>query len=120
MDHQRLSVAIIGAGPAGFYAAGALVSQDEFPVSVDIFDRLPAPYGLVRYGVAPDHEKIRNVIRIYQKTAANEAVRFFGNVEYGTDITHDDLLTHYDRVIYTTGAPSDRSLGSSLHARLPD
>ncbi|MFV1979775.1 MAG: FAD-dependent oxidoreductase [Rhodothermia bacterium] len=111
MNNEHLSVAIIGAGPAGFYAAGALVSQKEFPVSVDIFDRLPAPYGLVRYGVAPDHEKIRNVIRIYQKTAANEAVRFFGNVEYGTDITHRDLLASYDRVIYTTGAPSDRNLG---------
>jgi len=109
--NNQLSVAIIGAGPAGFYAAGSLTSQKEFQVSVDIFDRLPAPYGLVRYGVAPDHEKIRNVIRIYQKTAANEAVRFFGNVEYGTDITHEDLLASYDRIMYATGAPSDRSLG---------
>jgi ferredoxin--NADP+ reductase len=101
----------VGAGPAGFYAAGALTSQDDIPVSVDLFDRLPAPYGLVRYGVAPDHEKIRNVLRIYQKTLARDEVRFFGNVEYGTDLTHEDLLAHYDRVIFTTGAPSDRSLG---------
>ena len=111
MATKDLNVAIVGAGPAGFYAAGALLKQDEFSVSVDLFDRLPAPYGLVRYGVAPDHEKIRNVIRIYQKTAAHESLRFFGNVEFGTDISHDDLLAHYDRVIYTTGAPSDRNLG---------
>jgi ferredoxin--NADP+ reductase len=111
MEERTLRVAIVGAGPAGFYAAGALTAQDEFDVAVDIFDRLPAPYGLVRYGVAPDHEKIRNVQRIYQKTLGRENVRFYGNVEYGTDLTHDDLLARYDRIIYTTGAQSDRNLG---------
>jgi ferredoxin--NADP+ reductase len=104
-------VAVIGSGPAGFYAAGALVGQDDPTVTVDMFDRLPAPYGLVRYGVAPDHEKIRNVLRIYRKTLSHENVRFFGNVEYGTDLMQKDLLELYDYVVFSTGAPTDRSLG---------
>ena len=108
---RPLRVAIVGSGPAGFYAAGSLVAQEDPPVSVDMFDRLPAPFGLVRYGVAPDHEKIRNVLRIYRKTFENERVRFFGNVEYGSDLSHSDLLDLYDYVIFTTGAPTDRSLG---------
>lgn len=108
---RPVRVAVVGAGPAGFYAAGALVGQEDPPTSVDIFDRLPAPYGLVRYGVAPDHENIRNVLRIYRKTLDHERVRFFGNVEYGSDLSHADLLELYDYVVFSTGAPTDRSLG---------
>lgn len=108
---RPLRVAVVGSGPAGFYAAGSLVAQEDVPVSVDMFDRLPAPYGLVRYGVAPDHENIRNVLRIYRKTLGDERVRFFGNVEYGRDLSHADLLELYDYVVFSTGAPTDRSLG---------
>jgi ferredoxin--NADP+ reductase len=108
---RPLRVVVIGAGPAGFYAAGALIGQTDIPVSVDILDRLPAPYGLVRYGIAPDHEKIRSVIRIYDKTASDERVRFFGNVEFGRDISREDLLEYYDQIIYAVGAQSDRDLG---------
>lgn len=108
---RPLRVAVVGSGPAGFYAAGALVAQEDPPVFVDMFDRLPSPYGLVRYGVAPDHENIRNVLRIYRKTLGNERVRFFGNVEYGRDLKHGDLLELYDYVVFSTGAPTDRSLG---------
>ena len=108
---RPLRVAIIGSGPAGFYAAGALVAQEDPPISVDMFDRLPAPYGLVRYGVAPDHENIRNVLRIYRKTLSHERVRFFGNVEYGRDLKYEDLLELYDYTVFSTGAPTDRSLG---------
>ncbi len=84
-------IAIIGAGPAGFYAAGHLLKQKTHVVTVDVFDKLPVPYGLVRSGVAPDHQKIKNVTRVYEKTAAQEGFRFFGNVEYGRDIDLEDL-----------------------------
>lgn len=103
-------MAIVGAGPSGFYAAGALLQQEDLTVSVDLFDRLPAPFGLVRYGVAPDHQKIKMVARVFDKTARDARVRFFGNVSYGRDLSHDDLLTHYDQVIYAVGGQSDRKL----------
>ena len=80
-----LRVAIIGSGPAGFYAAEHLLKRDEVTVEVDMFDRLPTPFGLVRAGVAPDHPKIKSVIRVYEKTAARDGFRFFGNVEIGRD-----------------------------------
>lgn len=105
-----LRVAIIGAGPAGFYAAEHLLKQDE-SASVDLFDRLPTPYGLVRAGVAPDHQKIKNVTRVYAKTAAREGFRFFGNVEYGSQLTLDHLREHYHAIVFTTGAQMDRRLG---------
>ena len=109
---RPVRIAIIGAGPAGFYAAGALIGKkQEIPVSIDLFDRLPAPYGLVRYGVAPDHEKIKNVRRVYKRTAEDDRVRFFGNVNFGTDLTHADLKAHYDQIVYAVGAQSDRRLG---------
>jgi ferredoxin/flavodoxin---NADP+ reductase len=107
---RPLRVAVIGAGPSGFYAAGALLQQKEYHVSVDIFDRLPAPFGLVRYGVAPDHQKIKSVTKIYERTATDERVRYFGNVNLGTDITHTDLKAHYDQIVYAVGAESDRKL----------
>ena len=88
---RPLRVAIIGAGPSGFYAAGALLKPKDLFVTVDMFERLPAPHGLVRYGVAPDHQNIKAVSRIYDRTAADPRFRFFGHVEFGTDITHDEL-----------------------------
>jgi ferredoxin--NADP+ reductase len=105
-----LRVAIIGAGPAGFYAAEHILRQSE-NASVHLFDRLPTPFGLVRAGVAPDHAKIKNVTRIYDKTAAREGFRFFGNVEYGRNLSLADLKRHYHAVIFTTGAQIDRRLG---------
>ncbi len=106
-------VAIIGAGPAGFYAAGHLLKQKSHVVTVDIFDKLPVPYGLVRSGVAPDHQKIKNVTRVYAKTAAQEGFRFFGNVEYGRDIGIAELSRHYHQVYFSTGAQVDRRLNIS-------
>lgn len=111
-NHERpLRVAVIGAGPAGFYAAQALLKQKLVAKQIDIFERLPAPYGLVRYGVAPDHQKIKSVERIYASVMADERVRFYGNVEFGKDLTRADIRDHFDQVIYTVGAASDRRLG---------
>jgi ferredoxin--NADP+ reductase len=109
-DHP-LRVAVIGAGPAGFYAAEHLLKQESPVVAVDLFDRLPTPYGLVRFGVAPDHEKIKNVTRVFDKTAAHGRFRFFGNVDLGTHLTLDDLRAHYHQVFFATGAQVDRELG---------
>lgn len=106
-----LRVAIIGAGPSGFFAAAALLGQSTAPVQVDLFDALPAPFGLVRFGVAPDHAKIKSVTKAFEKTAADPRFRFLGNVTLGRDVSRDDLLACYDRVLYTVGAQSDRRLG---------
>jgi ferredoxin--NADP+ reductase len=106
-----LRVAIIGAGPSGFYAADHLQKQADLTVQIDLYDRLPTPYGLVRGGVAPDHQKIKSVTKVYEKIAAHPNFRFYGNVEFGSDITHDDLMAHYHAVIYTVGAQTDRHLG---------
>ncbi len=119
---RPLRVAIFGAGPSGFYAADALLSQSTYQVSVDMFDHLPAPYGLVRYGVAPDHPKIKSVTKVYDRIAEDSRYRFFGNVTFGTDITHEDALKHYDMVVYAVGAQSDRRLnipGEDLTRSLP-
>ena len=110
MSSRPLRIAIVGAGPSGFYAADALLKELE-PVSVDIIDRLPTPFGLVRYGVAPDHQKIKSVTRLYERTCQDERVRFLGNVTFGRDLTHDEIKRHYDAVIYTVGASADRQLG---------
>lgn len=103
-------IAVIGSGPAGFYSVQALLRNEEH-VEIDMFDRLPAPFGLVRYGVAPDHPKIKNVTAIYDKLASHPCFRFYGNVEYGTDLRRDDVETFYHQVVFATGAPSDRRLG---------
>src|ERR687889_1668108 len=111
---QPLRVAIIGSGPSGFYAAGHLLKAKSHPdlnVQVDVYDRLPTPWGLVRGGVAPDHPNIKAVSRVYEKTAAHPEFRFFGNVEFGVDITHEDLLERYHAVIYAVGAQTDRRMG---------
>jgi ferredoxin--NADP+ reductase len=106
-----LRVAVIGAGPAGFYTAEHLFRQAGLDVEVDLYDRLPTPYGLVRFGVAPDHQKIKNVTAAFDKTAAHPGFRFFGNVELGKDVTLEDLRAHYHQIVYTTGAQSDRRMG---------
>jgi len=105
-----LRVAVVGSGPAGFYAAGALLAADV-AVEVDLFERLPTPWGLVRLGVAPDHPKIKSVSRAFEKIALQPGFRFIGNVEIGRDVSHDELLALYDAVVYCIGAQSDRRLG---------
>ena len=105
-----LRVAIVGSGPAGFYAAEHLLRQDRAVVEVDIFDRLPTPFGLVRAGVAPDHPKIKSVIRVYEKTAARDGFRFFGNLEVGRHVSALELGERYHAVIYAYGSPTDRRL----------
>jgi ferredoxin/flavodoxin---NADP+ reductase len=106
-----LRVAVVGSGPAGFYAADALLKSEDPPVEVDLIDRLPTPWGLVRLGVAPDHENIKAVSRAFEKTAARPGFRFFGNVEVGTTVSHEELAERYDAVVYTVGAQTDRRLG---------
>jgi ferredoxin--NADP+ reductase len=110
MSERPLKVAIVGSGPAGFYAAGALLAAD-LPAAVDMLERLPTPWGLVRLGVAPDHENIKAVSRAFEKIAARPGFRFFGNVEVGRQVSHDDLVRLYDAVVYTFGAQTDRRLG---------
>ena len=107
---MTLRVAIVGGGPAGIYAADIL-TKSETPVSVDILERLPAPFGLVRYGVAPDHPRIKEIIKALQRVLAKPEVRFLGNVEYGVDVKLDDLREMYDAVVIATGAMADRDLG---------
>jgi ferredoxin/flavodoxin---NADP+ reductase len=105
-----LRVAIIGSGPSGFYAADRLQKEKELAVEIDMFERLPTPYGLVRGGVAPDHPKIKSVEKVYEKIALQSNFRFYGHVNFGTDITHDELLRHYHAIIYAVGAQTDREL----------
>ncbi|HXR12370.1 MAG TPA: FAD-dependent oxidoreductase [Gaiellaceae bacterium] len=107
---DALRVAIVGSGPAGFYAAGALLAGDR-SVEVDMFERLPTPWGLVRLGVAPDHPKLKTVSRAFEKIAERPGFRFLGNVEVGRDVGHEDLVRLYDAVIYAVGAQTDRRLG---------
>jgi ferredoxin--NADP+ reductase len=108
MRHPR--IAVVGAGPAGFYATGHLLDADR-PVEVDLYDRLPTPWGLVRGGVAPDHPKIKEVSRIFEKIAQKPRFRMIGNVEIGRDLSHADLMRHYDAVVYAYGAQADRRMG---------
>ncbi len=106
-----LRVAIIGAGPTGFYTTEHLFKQKDVIVEVDLYERLPVPFGLVRYGVAPDHPKIKSVTNVYDRIAKNSGFRFFGNVELGKHISVDDLRQHYHQIVYTTGAQTDRRMG---------
>lgn len=107
---RPLAVAIVGAGPSGFYAAEALLKAPGVTVRVDLFDRLPTPFGLVRGGVAPDHQKIKSVAAVYEKTAADPRVRFFGAVKLGRDLTAAELIARHDAVIYAVGCESDRHM----------
>ena len=106
-----LRVAIIGSGPAGFYTVSNFLKNKELVVEFDMYDRLPTPFGLVRAGVAPDHQKDKSVQKAYDKSAQLPNFRFFGNVEYGSDVTMKDLRKHYHQVMFSTGAPFDRNLG---------
>jgi ferredoxin--NADP+ reductase len=109
-DHP-LRVAIIGSGPAGFYTADHLLKQSEVHVQVDMFDRLPTPFGLVRFGVAPDHQKIKSVTRVFDRIAKRETFRFFGDVEVGRDVSLTDLRQHFHQICFATGAETDRRMG---------
>jgi len=106
----KLRVAIIGSGPAGSYAAAHLLRHSAPELHVDLFERLPTPWGLVRAGVAPDHPKIKSVTRVYEKTAAHDRLRWFGNVEFGRELTVEDLRAHYNAIVYAVGTPIDREL----------
>ncbi|MCW3027265.1 MAG: FAD-dependent pyridine nucleotide-disulfide oxidoreductase [Solirubrobacterales bacterium] len=111
MTDHPIRIAVIGSGPAGFYAAGHLLKESDGRFEVDMLERLPTPWGLVRSGVAPDHPKIKSVTRIYEKTAAHPRFRYFGNVSFGEHVGREDLLAHYHAIVYATGSPSDRPLG---------
>jgi ferredoxin--NADP+ reductase len=110
-EDKPLRVAIVGSGPAGFYTAEHVLKHEGTHAEVDMFDRLPSPYGLVRFGVAPDHPKIKSVIRVYEKTAARPEFRFFGNVEVGKDLSVDELRERYHAVVFAYGTATDRQLG---------
>ncbi|MGA5419229.1 FAD-dependent oxidoreductase [Streptomyces lavendulocolor] len=110
---RPLRVAIVGAGPAGIYAADALLKSEAAAdpgVSIDLFERMPAPFGLIRYGVAPDHPRIKGIITALHQVLDKPQIRLFGNVDYGTDVVLDDLRAFYDAVIFSTGATADRAL----------
>jgi len=104
-------VAVVGSGPAAFYAAGALLASEDPPVEVDMIERLPTPWGLVRLGVAPDHPQLKTVSRAFEKIAVRPGFRFLGNVEVGRDVTHSELAALYDAVVYAVGSQADRRLG---------
>jgi ferredoxin/flavodoxin---NADP+ reductase len=110
VNSAPLRVAVVGSGPAAFYAAGALLAADS-PAEVDMIERLPTPWGLVRLGVAPDHPNIKSVSRAFEKIAQRSGFRFFGNVEVGRHVTADELTRLYDAVVYAVGAQTDRRLG---------
>src|SRR5260370_4165313 len=105
---EGLRVAVVGSGPAGIYAAAALTAHED--AAVDVIDRLPTPFGLVRYGVAPDHEKMKSVAVALRKVMEHERVRFLGNIKLGADISIADLHRHYDAIVVANGAAVDRRL----------
>ena len=107
----EFAVAVVGSGPAGFYATIALLALTEPSVRIDMYERLPTPWGLVRAGVAPDHPKIKSISTLFSRTEIHERFRFFGHVEVGKDVTRAELLEWYDAVVYCVGAPADRQLG---------
>lgn len=110
-ESNPVRVAIIGSGPAGFYTVSNFLKHRDICVEMDMFDRLPTPYGLVRGGVAPDHQKYKSVTKAYHKTAQSPNYRFYGNVEYGTDVDLEQLKAYYHQIIFTTGAQTDRNMG---------
>jgi ferredoxin/flavodoxin---NADP+ reductase len=108
---SALRVAVVGSGPAAFYAAAALLASEDPQVEVDMVERLPTPWGLVRLGVAPDHPQLKSVSRAFERIAARPGFRFLGNVEVGRDVTHHELAALYDAVVYAVGSQADRRLG---------
>lgn len=121
-EANPLRVAIVGAGPTGFYTAEQLFKDKRYHVLVDMYERLPTPFGLVRYGVAPDHQKIKSVTKLFDRVAQRPEFRFFGHVEIGADVTVDDLRRHYHQIVFTTGAQTDRPLnipGEDLEGSYP-
>jgi ferredoxin--NADP+ reductase len=109
-ENNLYRVAILGSGPAGFFAADHLFKNNELNIEIDMYDKLPTPFGLVRSGVAPDHQKIKTVTKVYDKIAANPKFKFFGLIEYGNHITLEDLKHHYHQVLFATGAQTDRRM----------
>jgi ferredoxin/flavodoxin---NADP+ reductase len=109
-SYDGIRIAIVGLGPSGAYAAGHLLGNSEVDFHVDVFEKLPTPWGLVRAGVAPDHPNIKAVTRIYEKTAEHPRLTYFGNVELGRHITREELLARYHAVIYAVGTPGDRPM----------
>jgi ferredoxin--NADP+ reductase len=110
-EDRPLRVAIVGAGPAAYFTAEALFKQKDLAARADMFNRLPTPYGLVRDGVAPDHQSIKAVTRVFERISADPRLRYFGNVTVGRDVSRAELLDAYDAVVYAVGAPADRRLG---------
>src|SRR5258705_12434309 len=108
---RPLCVAVIGSGPSGFYAAEALLKAPNLTVRVDVFDRLPTPFGMVRGGVAPDHQNIKGVTATYEKLASDPRVRFFGKVKLGRDISFEDLRGRYGRIGSAVGCERDQRMG---------
>lgn len=109
-ENKLYRVAIVGSGPAGFFAADHIFKNSELNIEIDMYDKLPTPFGLVRSGVAPDHQKIKTVTKVYDKIAANPKFRFYGLIEYGKHISLDDLKQHYHQVLFATGAQTDRRM----------
>lgn len=110
MDGRGLRVAVVGSGPSGAYTAQELSESDDLVAAVDVYERLPVPFGLVRYGVAPDHQKIKSIVQSFAEIFAHPKVRFLGNVQVGVDVTLDELRRHYDAVVVACGASADRRL----------
>jgi len=110
-DDAKVRVAIIGSGPAGSYTAGHLLRHTARQVHVDLYERLPTPWGLVRAGVAPDHPKIKSVTNLYERTAEHPRLRLFANVEFGKHLTLADYRSHYHAIVYAVGTPTDRTMG---------
>ena len=110
-DAQPLRVAIIGSGPAGFHSVERLFEERDLALRVDMFDRLPTPFGLVRSGVAPDHPRVKQVVNYYHKLAGDPRFRFFGDIEFGTEVTLDDLRQHFHQIVFACGAQADLALG---------
>jgi ferredoxin--NADP+ reductase len=108
---RPLSVAVVGSGPAGFYASDLLLKSKDVVATVDMFERLPAPFGLVRFGVAPDHQRIKLAAKAFERTASSDRFRFFGNVRVGIDVSSAELRDRYDQVLYAVGSATDRRLG---------
>ncbi len=110
-DSEPLRVAIVGSGPAGFYVAEHLLKRKDLTAQVDMYDRLPTPFGLVRFGVAPDHQKIKSVTRVFNKLASQAGFRFYGNVDVGRHVRLEELRKYYHQICFCTGAQTDRRMG---------